>query len=184
MSREVHVLREVEVPENVVVEINGMKVVVKGPKGSLERDFSHARGVRIRKENSKILVETYFANRKKKALVGTIAAHIRNMITGVTKGYRYKLKIMFSHFPISVKIDKSRNMVVIANFLGEKAPRTATILEGVDVTVKGSDVIVEGIDIEKVGQTAANIESACKVQGLDRRVFLDGIYIYEKGVAE
>jgi len=91
---------------------------------------------------------------------------------------------MFSHFPISVKVDNKEGKVIISNFLGEKAPRVARILEGVNVSVKGNDVIVEGIDIEKVGQTAANIESACKVQGLDRRVFLDGIYIYEKGVAE
>ncbi len=184
MPKEVHVLREIEVPEGVEVEINGNKVKVKGPKGVIERDFSHALGIIIKKEDQKIIVEAYFANRKKKALVGTVASHIRNMITGVTKGYRYKLKIMFSHFPISVKVDSGEGKVIISNFLGEKAPRVAKIVGNVEVTVKGNDVIVEGIDIEKVGQTAANIESACKVQDLDRRVFLDGIYIYEKGVAE
>lgn len=184
MPREVHVVREVAIPEGVNVEIKGNTVIVSGPKGVLSRDFTHARGINIKKEDSKVVVEAYFANRKKKALVGTVASHIKNMITGVTKGYRYKLKIMFSHFPISVKVDNKTGEVIITNFLGEKAPRKARILEGVKVTVKGNDVIVEGIDIEKVGQTAANIESACKVQDLDRRIFLDGIYIYEKEVAE
>ncbi len=182
MVKEVHVMKELEIPENVKVVIDGMKVRVEGPKGVLERDFSHARGLNIRMEDKKVIVETFFANKKRKALAGTIIAHIRNMVTGVTKGFRYKLKIMFSHFPISVEVKE--NKVYIKNFLGERAPRIAKIEENVKVTVKGSDVIVEGIDIEKVGQTAANIERACRIQDLDRRIFLDGIYIYEREVAE
>jgi large subunit ribosomal protein L6 len=173
---------EVEVPQEVRVTVNGLRVTVEGPKGKLERDFSHAKGVSIRQNENKIVVEAFNADRRKKALVGTIAAHIRNMITGVTKGYRYKLKIVFSHFPISVEV--KGNQVIIKNFLGEKAPRRANILEGVSVKVVDRDIIVEGIDIEKVGQTAANIELATKIGEFDRRVFMDGIYIYERGVAE
>ena len=186
MVKHVHVVEEVRIPEGVEVSVDGMKVTVKGPKGELSRDFSHARGVLIRldedEEGKKVVVEAYFANRRLKALVGTIASHISNMITGVTKGYRYKLKIVFSHFPISVKVEGDK--VLIENFLGEKAPRVAKIMPGVTVKVQKDDVIVEGIDIEAVGQTAANIELATKVQDKDRRVFIDGIYIYEKGVAE
>ncbi len=183
MAKAVHVVKEVEIPEDVKVQVEGMKVKVSGPKGELERDFSHARGVSIRVEDNTVVVETFFANRKKKALVGTIAAHIRNMITGVTKGYRYKLKIIYSHFPISVKVQDGQ--VIIENFLGERAPRVAKIASPrVTVKVQGEDIIVEGIDIEEVGQTAANIELATKIQDFDRRVFVDGIYIYEKGVAE
>ena len=186
MPKLVHVAEEVRVPEGVEISIDGMKVRVKGPKGELERDFSHARGVIIRldedEEGKKVVVEAYFANRRLKALVGTIASHIDNMITGVTKGFRYKLKIVYSHFPVTVKVQNDK--VVIENFLGEKAPRIAKIMPGVKVKVQKDDVIVEGIDIEAVGQTAANIEQATKVKGFDRRVFVDGIYIYEKGVAE
>lgn len=173
---------EVEVPQEVRVTMNGLRVTVEGPKGKLERDFSHAKGVSIRQNENRVVVEAFNADRRKKALVGTIAAHIRNMITGVTKGYRYKLKIVFSHFPISVEV--KGNQVIIKNFLGEKAPRRANILEGVSVKVVDRDIIVEGIDIEKVGQTAANIELATKIGEFDRRVFMDGIYIYERGVAE
>jgi large subunit ribosomal protein L6 len=173
---------EVEVPQEVRVTVNGLRVTVEGPKGKLERDFSHAKGVSIRQNENKVVVEAFNADRRKKALVGTIAAHIRNMITGVTKGYRYKLKIVFSHFPISVEV--KGNQVIIKNFLGEKAPRRANILEGVSVKVVDRDIIVEGIDIEKVGQTTANIELATKIGEFDRRVFMDGIYIYERGVAE
>jgi large subunit ribosomal protein L6 len=186
LAKAVYVAEEVRIPEGVEVTIDGMKVKVKGPKGELERDFSHARNVLIRldedEEGEKVVVEAYFANRRVKALVGTIAAHIENMITGVTKGFRYKLKIVYSHFPVTVKVQGDK--VVIENFLGEKAPRIAKILPGVTVKVQKDDVIVEGIDIEAVGQTAANIEQATKVKDKDRRVFIDGIYIYEKGVAE
>ena len=173
---------EVEVPREARVTVNGLRVTVEGPKGKLDRDFSHAKGVSIRQNENRVVVEVFNADRRKKALVGTIAAHIRNMITGVTKGYRYKLKIVFSHFPISVEV--KGNQVIIKNFLGEKAPRRANILEGVSVKVVDRDIIVEGIDIEKVGQTAANIELATKIGEFDRRVFMDGIYIYERGVAE
>lgn len=150
----------------------------------MERDFSHAKGIRIRvveEEGKKqVLVETFFANRKRKALVNTVAAHIKNMITGVTKGWRYKMKIVFSHFPISVKVVGDR--VEIHNFIGEKAPRVAKVLPGVTVKVQGRDVIIEGTDIEKVAQTAANIEQATKITEFDRRVFMDGIYIYAREV--
>ena len=107
-------------------------------------------------------------------------SHIRNMITGVTKGFTYKMKIIFTHFPIQVNVEGDK--VVIRNFLGERAPRVAKILPGVKVEVQKEDVLVKGIDIEAVGQTAANIEQATKVKGKDIRVFLDGIYIYEKQV--
>ena len=182
MSRTLHVVREVEIPQGVVVTVEGLKVTVRGPKGELRRDFSHARGVEIRVEGNKVVVEAYNADSKTKAVVGTIASHVRNMIIGVTKGFRYKLKIISTHFPISVKVEKGR--VVISNFLGEKAPRYATIMPGVTVKVQGNDVIVEGTDIEAVGQTAANIERATHISDFDRRKFMDGIYIYSREVIQ
>ncbi|RLG77988.1 MAG: 50S ribosomal protein L6 [Thermoprotei archaeon] len=182
MPKEVIVREEIPVPEGVSVEINGKEIRIKGPKGEVVRDFSFARNVRILKEDDKIVVESYFAKRKQKALTYSIAAHIQNMIDGVTKGFRYKLKIIYSHFPVTVKVEGDK--VIIENFLGEKAPRIAKIVGNVKVIVTKQDIIVEGVNIEEVGQTAANIERATKIKGLDRRVFVDGIYIYEKGYAE
>jgi len=179
MVKEVIVRKEVEIPEGVNIEVKDKTVEVKGPKGTVRRDFSYARNVRIYKENNKVVVESYFANRRLKALTHTIAAHIRNMIEGVKEGFRYKLKIVYSHFPISVKVQGDK--VIIENFLGEKAPRIAKIVGNTKVKVEKQDIIVEGPDIEEVGQTAANIEQATKIRGFDRRVFVDGIYIYEKG---
>ncbi|MFP3172072.1 MAG: 50S ribosomal protein L6 [Acidilobus sp.] len=181
MPKSIHVERVVEVPQGVTVRVESLKVTVKGPKGEMQKDFSHARGVGIRVDGNKVIVEAWSADTKARALVGTIAAHIKNMIIGVTKGFRYKLKIISSHFPITVKVEKSR--VVINNFLGEKAPRYATIMPGVTVKVQGQDVIVEGSDVEAVGQTAANIERATRITEFDRRKFMDGIFIYSREVA-
>ncbi|WP_338601082.1 50S ribosomal protein L6 [Sulfolobus tengchongensis] len=173
---------EIDVPNNVSVEIRGFLVKIKGPKGEIARDFSFAKEIEIKLDGNKILLETTFANRRKKAVFYTIVSHIKNMITGVTKGYRYYLKIIYTHFPMSVKV--SGNEVQITNLIGEKNIRRAPILPGVKVTVKGEDIIVEGIDLEAVAQTAANIEQAAKITGFDKRVFSDGIFIYKKEVIE
>ena len=69
---------------------------------------------------------------------------------------------------------------VIENFLGEKHPRRAKILGDTKVEVSGDQVILKGTDIEKVSQTAANIEQATRIRGFDPRIFQDGIYITKK----
>ena len=169
----------VEVPEGVQVEVKGNIVTVRGELGTITRDFSHA-PVSIRLENGRVVVEAVWPRKKEKALVGTIASHINNMIIGVTKGFTYKLKIVFSHFPISVEVDGDK--VLIKNFTGERGVRIAKIVGDTKVRVEGDDVIVQGINIEDVGQTAANIEQATRVKEKDPRVFLDGIYIYERKI--
>ena len=101
-----------------------------------------------------------------------------NSIKGVTNGFTYKLKIVYSHFPISVKV--KNNIVSIENFTGERSPRIAKIVGNTTVIVTGDDVITSGISIEAVSQTAANIQKATKIKNKDPRVFLDGIFVYER----
>ncbi|WP_423792854.1 50S ribosomal protein L6 [Methanocaldococcus indicus] len=174
----VYLEERIKIPENVQVEIkDDNEVIVKSGNKELRRKFSHPK-IRIKKENDEVVVFVEYPKRKDKAMLGTIAAHIRNMIKGVTEGFTYKLKIRYAHFPMKVYV--KGNEVIIENFLGEKHPRRAKILEGVTVKVSGEDVIVTGIDKEKVGQTAANIEQATKIKNRDPRVFQDGIYIVEK----
>ena len=113
-----------------------------------------------------------------RAVVGAIAAGIRNAVTGVTSGYKYSMKIFYSHFPLSVTIKGDE--IQIKNFLGEKGARLARIVGDSKVVVDKDEIFVTGTDSEKVGQTCANIEQACKISKRDRRVFLDGIYIHKK----
>jgi large subunit ribosomal protein L6 len=100
------------------------------------------------------------------------------MIKGVTTGFTYKLKIVFSHFPITVKV--VGKYLTISNFTGERNPRKAQIMGTTKVIIKGEDIIVQGISLEDVSQTAANIQDSTKIRNKDPRVFLDGIYVFEK----
>jgi large subunit ribosomal protein L6 len=168
---------ELKIPENVKVEIEGKKVKVSGERGELERNFDE-KGIKIDFVEGKIVVSSESERKKFRALVGTIIAHIKNMIKGVTKGFTYRLRIVYSHFPVTVKVEGDK--VLIQNFLGERVPRVAKIVGKTQVKVEGSDLIVSGINVEEVGQTAANIEQACRIVGYDRRKFLDGCYIISK----
>jgi large subunit ribosomal protein L6 len=101
------------------------------------------------------------------------------MIKGVEKGYTYKLKIIFAHFPISVKVRGKE--VHVENFFGERSARMSRIIgDATKVSVVGEDVVIQGPSLEDVSQTAANIEQSTKIKGKDQRVFLDGLYIYSK----
>jgi large subunit ribosomal protein L6 len=169
--------KTIQVPDDVTISLEGKKLSVNGAKGSLTRDFSHA-PITIEGEGKTIRIWAKWPRKKEAALVGTIYSHINNMITGVTKGYSYKLKIVFSHFPISVKMqDKT---VVIENFTGERRPRRVKVVGDVKVKIEAEDVIIQGTNLEDVSQTAANIEQATRVRRKDPRVFLDGIYVYER----
>jgi large subunit ribosomal protein L6 len=175
--RVVEAVRSIEIPEEVEVNVEGRVVMVKGEKGTLTRDFSHA-PVSVQLEENVIKIRANWPRKREAALVGTVCSHIKNMMIGVTKGFTYKLKIVFSHFPISVKVREKT--VTIENFTGERSPRIAKIIGGAKVIPKGDDITVQGINIEDVSQTAANIERATKVKRKDPRVFLDGIYTYER----
>jgi large subunit ribosomal protein L6 len=169
---------EVQVPENVEIRLEGNTIEVSGPKGKLHKEFGF-RGVSLKPEGRKIIVEASTQKRKTIAAVGTVKAHLRNMFKGVTEGFTYKLRVVYSHFPISVKVEGGK--VLIRNFLGERHPRAAKVVGETEVEVDGDEIIVRGINREDVGQTAINIERATAVRGLDRRVFQDGCYIVEKG---
>ncbi|KPV62623.1 MAG: 50S ribosomal protein L6 [Candidatus Bathyarchaeota archaeon BA2] len=175
--RAVETVKSIEIPEGVLVKVEGRVVTVNGEKGELTQDFSHT-PISIRLEGKTITVQANWPRKKETALIGTVGSHIQNMITGVTKGFTYKLKIVFSHFPISVKVRE--RTVAIENFTGERSPRIAKIIGDTKVMVKSEDIIVQGTNIGDVSQTAANIQNATKVKKKDPRVFLDGIYVYER----
>jgi large subunit ribosomal protein L6 len=177
MTTEGIVKDEIEVPDKVQVTVDGPTVKVKGPKGEVSRRLRDPR-VTIVKKGNNVVVSCATLRAKDRALVGTFSAHIRNMLVGVTEGFEYKMKIVFAHFPIKASV--KGNEFVVENFLGEKYPRKTSILGATKVTVKGDQVVLNGPDVEEVGQTAANIERATKIRGFDPRIFQDGIYITQK----
>tara|TARA_B100000085_G_scaffold64587_2_gene57391 strand:+ start:5805 stop:6356 length:552 start_codon:yes stop_codon:yes gene_type:complete len=173
----------ISIPDGVNINLEGPVVTVSKDGKSLKRKFNHNK-LSVSHENNIIQVFCPLPRRSEKALAGTWAAHIKNMIRGVDNGFEYRLKAVFSHFPMTLKVEG--NTFIINNMLGEKVPRRANLPwtpSEVEVRIENkSDVIVMGADREKVGQTAANIELACKVKKRDPRVFQDGIYIVSKGV--
>jgi large subunit ribosomal protein L6 len=169
--------RIIQVPDGVAVNLAGKTVTVKGDKGTLTRDFSYV-PISIEADGQTVRVWAEWPRKKEAALVGTIHSHIQNMITGVQKGFSYKLKIVFSHFPISAKVQGKS--VLIENFTGERRARKIKIIGDVQVKVQSEDIVVQGVNLEDVSQTAANIEQATRVKKKDPRVFLDGIYVYEQ----
>lgn len=170
--------RTVEIPQGVSVEVSGRRIKVTGPKGTLEEDLSHI-PCTMELEQGLVRVRSMWPRREDIAMAGTAAAHLRNMIKGVTQEYECTMKTVFSHFPIKTSVEG--NHLIIQNFLGERFPRRAEILENVKVEIKGEQIILKAADKEKVGQTAANIERATKVKNRDIRVFQDGIYIVKRG---
>jgi large subunit ribosomal protein L6 len=167
----------IAIPGGVSVSQSGNIFKVKGPKGELSRNFAHPR-ISVAIGEGKVAVSCEYPRTKEKAMVGTYLAHLRNMFRGVTEGYIYHMKVVFSHFPMKVAVKGTQ--VQIDNYMGGKDPRLANIVGATTVKVNGADLTVTGIDIEACGQTAANIEKATSRRGFDRRIFQDGIYIVGK----
>jgi len=171
--------RKLTIPEAVKIEINGRKIKATGPKGTLEEDFAHL-PVQFAVEGQTVRVFAPWARKREVALVGTALAHLRNMVRGVSSGFTYKLKIVYAHFPVTVKINEKEKKLTIDNFTGEKTPRVVHIVGDAKVKLASDEIHVQGISLSDVSQTAANIQYATKIPEKDQRVFLDGIYIFEK----
>lgn len=173
-----YVSRTVEVTPETKVEIKGQTVTLEGPNATLTRSFDGTPLIFRLEGSNSIIIEAKNVKRRDAALVGTAEAHIKNMVKGVTKGFTYRLKTAYAHFPMNIKIDENR--VKIENFIGERAPRVARIEVGVRVAVDGEDIVVTGPDKERVSQTAANIQKITRIKEYDPRVFSDGIFLYSK----
>ncbi|KDD76473.1 hypothetical protein H632_c214p3 [Helicosporidium sp. ATCC 50920] len=180
--------RTIAIPSGVTVEVKARKVVVKGPRGTLERDFTHmcVDLYLTKKAGAKVVrVETHFGKRKQLASIRTCISHINNLIVGVTKGFEYKMRMVYAHFPININIDSTGAKVEIRNFLGEKRVRVVNMLPGVKIERSAAvkdELILSGNNVENVSRSCALIHQVCLVKHKDIRKFLDGIYVSEKGV--
>ncbi len=179
--------RFVEIPENVEVTIKARIVTVKGPRGTLKRNFKHLSVELMRVSKKKIRVNKWFGTRKELSCVRTVCTHIENMIKGVTLGFKYKMRCVYAHFPINCAIQDENKLLEVRNFLGEKFIRRVHMKDGVKCTMSSKmkdELIIEGNDIELVSQSAALIQQSTTVKNKDIRKFLDGIYVSEKTTIE
>ncbi len=177
MSSEAIQQAAVEMPDGVTVELQGRTLSIKGKKGEARKDFNKI-NVNIGVEGNKVVFSPFSKKKRDNVIINTVTSIVNNMVTGVTNGFTYRVKVVYAHFPITVKTKGKQ--VLVENFVGERSPRVSEIIGDTKVTVEGDDVIVKGVSLEDVGQTAANIELATKIKRKDQRVFLDGLYIYHK----
>lgn len=107
--------QELEVPADINVEVKARNVTVKGPLGTLTRSFKHI-PIDIRKEVSKkgksgLRFRMWLQKKKRNAALGSIRSTVRNMITGVTVGYKFKMVLAYSHFPIVVNVIENGRVI-------------------------------------------------------------------------
>jgi len=179
---------DVPIPDGVKVTVKARVVVVKGPRGEVKKDLTHLPLDITVTKNDKgqdiVHVERWFTSGKAGASIQSACSHIENMIVGVTKGFEYKMRFVYAHFPINVTMANKGTRVEIRNFLGEKIVRVVECDPGVTVTrtveVK-DEIVLVGNDINCVSRTAALIQQICAVKRKDIRKFLDGIYVSAKG---
>jgi len=187
--RTINASKSINVPDGVTVTLKGRAVRVKGPRGTLSRDFSHLRIDLISEQKGKLIrAELWFGNRQGLACIRTVLTHIKNMITGVTKGYLFKMRLVYAHFPISVTTERDGKEVQVRNYLGEKIVRVVDMLGDTKCT-KPTDgtkdeIVVQGTDLDAVSQSCANIQQISKVTDKDIRKFLDGVYVSYRGHIE
>ena len=180
---------EIEIPPNVSVEVEGKRVKVSGPKGTIEKDFSHM-PIYIVKEDNKIYVACNARRRKDTKFLGTTATKIKKMIEGVQRRFIYIHKVVYRHFPMRIEIDKESRQILIRGFYGRRDIIKVPIFGDVEIEIEnqpGSEipdlVYIKGCDIEAVSLTSAALENACKLRGKyrkDIRVFYDGVWLWKK----
>jgi large subunit ribosomal protein L6 len=140
----------IAIPAGVTVDIaENNHVTVKGPKGTLEKTLPSE--MEISREGDEIVVKRPNDLKKMKSLHGLTRSLLNNMVVGVTEGYVKKLEVQ----GVGFRAAKQGKKLVLN--LGYSHPVEMEYPEGVETKVEGNNIIVSGIDKEKVGQFAAEI---------------------------
>lgn len=173
-----------KVPAGVDVSVRNRMVTVSGKRGKLVKDLRHLQlDFRYDLKRRTFTAVRWFGTKLDIAPINTAISHVKNMVTGVTKGFRFKLRFAYAHFPINVSVEKQ--VVEIRNFLGEKRVRKQVIPSSIkvyrtDIAKTKDELVLEGNDLEAVSREAAVMHQLCAVKNKDIRKFLDGIYVQTK----
>ena len=171
-------VKELEIPAGVNVEIVGRNITISKNSSEIKKIMNNIIIANV--EGNKLIFRTIKNSKTEKKILGSIVAHLKNAFEGLNQKFKYKLQVASVHFPITLDHNKTTNEIIVKNFLGEKKPRVIKVYPGVDIKITKDVIELESHDIEKAGQTAANIEKGTKIRLRDRRVFQDGIFIVEK----
>lgn len=145
----------IEIPQGVTIEVKDGNVVVKGPKGELVRKLDPVIKVEVKDNIVSVDVENK-ENKKERSLWGTFSAHIKNMVIGVTEGFKKQLEVNGVGYKIAMQ-GKDLKVEV-----GYSHPVIYKAVEGVDISVEKNVITVEGSDKELIGQVSAEIRKIRK----------------------
>ena len=167
----------IPIPDVVKASVSHKILYVQGPLGKTRKTFKKI-PVDLAVDGKNIILKSLGDRKRDYAIFKTAESIINTLIKGVQTGYTFKMKIVYAHFPITVKIKD--NNILVENFQGERAARISKIVGDTKVVSKGDDVIITGPVLTDVSQTAGSLQQNTKVKNKDHRVFLDGIYLFEK----
>ena len=178
----------IEIPEGVELSIKGRTITTTGEQGTVVKTLPKAPVLlkKIRKgDKDAVKVSMYYGHKKLNCIVKSMAAHVQNTITGASKGYRYTMKYGFKRHPMKPVAAQDGKSIAISLFLGKKDVSVVKADPGVhiecDKDEKTKQVYVSGLDPCAVGNTCLRIYHTCVPHNLDRRKFLDGIYVQTRG---
>ncbi len=144
----------IPIPEKVKVSIQGNQITVEGPKGKLSFNFHP--DIEVKVEDNHIKVSRPTDRAFHRAIHGTTAAIIRNMVKGVTEGFTVVLEVHGLGYRASVKGNS------LELNLGKSHPDIYPIPPDIKIEVKGNEIHVSGADKQRVGQVAAEIRALRK----------------------
>ena len=176
-DRQKGLVKEIKLGDGVSASYHNGILSVNGKKGEAKKGLL-SKNLRIEVKENKIILECKRYTKREKKMIASFESHIKNLLNGVSEGYKYVLKVCSGHFPMNVSV--SNNEFTIKNFLGEKVPRKLKIKENATVKVEGDQIIVESLNKETCGQVSADIENLTRRPGYDSRIFQDGIFIVAK----
>jgi large subunit ribosomal protein L6 len=144
--------KAVAVPSGVTASVEGQTVKIKGPKGALQ--FVVPDEIAVKMDNGAIKVDPRTETKRARAMWGTSRTLVSNLISGVTKGYETRLEIVGVGYRAAVQ---GKNLQLALGFSHDVM---FAIPDGITIaTPKPTEVVVTGIDKQKVGQVAAEIRA-------------------------
>ena len=174
-----------KIPEGVKCAVKSGKVTISGPRGELQKDLSHLKlDFEYDEKENQVVARCWFGNRKLLARIGTLFGLIKNMCIGVTLGYRYKMRYVYSHFPIQGVVSDDNKSFSFTHFMGQRERKGVVAPEGVKIILskdQKDEIIIEGNDLEAVSLLCGQIHQLTRIKNKDLRKFLDGIYVSERG---
>ena len=183
----------VEVPENVTLEIKSKIITVEGPKGKLVKSFKQFPVQLITEKDdsgriSAVVIRVWFAKKKSKANVNSVKKHIQNMIDGVTRMFKTVMKYGYKFCVMKLQTLEDGKVLEIEKFAGRLEKIYVRAVKGVTMHLSQDEakkeIAVVGMDVNSVGLTCQLINQSCQYRDLDRRIFLDGIYIFSRNFNE